>query len=122
VRNINRCINIYEKDFSKEKDKKYFELKVEGGILARELMDLRNGIVQKEREVRPDYNLGVVGSGIEVRSFEKAQSHRPSSTHFQKKAKKLSKHLVPPHPHNPFRMDDMHGWEFGIERNEEFYL
>jgi hypothetical protein len=42
VKNINKCINIYEKDVSKEKDKKYFELKVEGGILAKELMNMRN--------------------------------------------------------------------------------
>lgn len=47
MRNINRCINTYEKDMTKEKDKKYFELKVEGGILTKELMELRNGIVQK---------------------------------------------------------------------------
>lgn len=66
--------------------------------------------------------MGVVGSGIEVRTFEKAQSHRPSCSHFHKKAKKITKGLSHPHQNNPFRMDDMHGWEFGLERNEDFYL
>jgi hypothetical protein len=42
LKNIHKCINLYEKDLSKEKDGKYYELKAEGEILSKELKLMRN--------------------------------------------------------------------------------
>jgi hypothetical protein len=76
--------------------------------------------MQKEKEGKADHNLGVIGSGIEVKTFEKIQSHR-ITTHYKKKARNIHKNMHQDFK-NPFKMDEMHGWEFGFERTEDFYL
>lgn len=50
LKNINKCINIYEKDLTKEKDTRYYELKQEGNILTQELGQIRNGIAKEKKD------------------------------------------------------------------------
>lgn len=50
LKNINKCINIYENNLTKEKDARYYELKQEGSILAKELRQIRNGIARERRD------------------------------------------------------------------------
>jgi len=50
LKNINKCINIYEKDLTKEKDTRYYELKQEGSILTQELRQIRNGIARERKD------------------------------------------------------------------------
>lgn len=60
LKNINKCINIYENDLTKERDAKYYELKQEGNILAKELREIKNGIARERRD-ESEGCLGVVG-------------------------------------------------------------
>lgn len=65
-------------------------------------------------------NMGVVGSNIDVRSAEKMQNYRTSGGHYKKKLKKSNLNIQ--QTKNPFKMDNMQGWEIGLERTEDFYL
>jgi hypothetical protein len=50
LKKLNKDIVRYEKNTSKEKDQKYFELKFESSMLSKELIEMRKNILKKIEE------------------------------------------------------------------------
>lgn len=122
LRNINKCLNHYEKDPNKHRSKKYFELKIEGGILSKELLQIRHSLLQKrdrEDKTREEDGFGIVGSNIDVKNIEKTHLMRNNEQIFRKKAK-LSRRAEQEFS-NPFLVKEMCGWEIG-DKAEELLL
>ena len=117
LRNINKCLNHFDKDPSKHRSKKYFELKVEGGLLSKELMGIRHGILQRRDRQKEEGGFGIVGSNIDVKSAEKTQSLRHNEPLFRKKAKLSRRDEFS----NPFLAKEMCGWEVS-DKMEELLL
>lgn len=118
LKKINKCINVYEKDLTRSRDKKYYQLKIEGSILSKELSQIRSSLVKrKEGQDGQQQMMGVIGSLMEIGKGEskgenrdgKGQptSQRASNSAYKRKVAKITKEMGGKTRHHA---NDIHGW------------
>jgi hypothetical protein len=121
LKKLKKCINIYEKDLNKSKDRQYFELKIESNILSKQFKAMRNSLVKKkeDNEDIAQPSMGIIGKNIDVKYIEKNNLSRGLTVNSKKKIGRIHKIIE---EKNPFTGDEMEGWDIRLERGEDFYI
>jgi hypothetical protein len=114
LKKINKCINVYEKDLTRSRDKKYYQLKIEGSILSKELSQIRSSLVKRKEGQEGHQMMGVIGSLMEIGKGEakgegkgQSTSQRASNSAFKRKVAKITKEMGGKARHHA---NDIHGW------------